>query len=283
MSATPIGTLLIEDNEADAYLMRAALSQSRYGMFSMTRVRRLADGLETLAREPFDVILLDLGLPDSQGLKTLEREVSTVHVIDDDAGMRKSLKMVLESASLRACTYDSAEKFLEAAPNFDQPGCIVLDLRMKAMGGIELLQRLRLANVDIPVLIISGHADVATAVRGMQLGAVDVLQKPFEPSVLVEIVRRAIQGSREIIKRRQELDAVRRRISILTKRELDLVRLLISGRSNKQIAADLGISVKTVTNHRSSVMSKTGALNAADLTRLAMLFGIVPAEDRHGR
>lgn len=202
----------------------------------------------------------------------------TVHVIDDDAGLQKSLKMLLESASFQVETYSSAEDFLHADPSLDEAGCIVLDLRMGGMGGMELLSRLRSANVDMPVIIISGHADVATAVRGMKLGAIDLLQKPSEPSVMVEAVRRAIKKSQDAVGHRNELETIRQRIGALTRRELDLLRLLVAGRSNKQIAADLKIAIKTVTNHRASVMAKTGALNAADLTRIALLAGIVPAE-----
>ncbi len=143
---------------------------------------------------------------------------------------------------------------------------------------MELLSRLRSANVEMPVIIISGHADVATAVRGMKLGAIDLLQKPSEPSAMVEAVRRAIRKSQDAVGRRNELESVRQRIHSLTRRELDLVKLLVAGRSNKQIAADLNIAIKTATNHRANVMAKTGALNAADLTRIALLAGIVPAE-----
>lgn len=198
---------------------------------------------------------------------------SVVHVIDDDAGVRRSLQMLLESASLPVRVYESAEEFLDEV-GLEQPGCIVLDLRMRGMGGLDLLQRLQSSRNDMPVIIISGHADVSAAVQGMKLGAIDLLQKPFEPSTLLETVKRAIGNSLELHIRRATEESVRRRLSELTPREVDLLRLVVAGRSNKQIAHDLKISIKTVANHRANLMAKTGAINAADLTRMSVMAGI---------
>jgi two-component system response regulator FixJ len=200
-------------------------------------------------------------------------QVPCVHVIDDDAGMRKSLKMVMEGASLAVRVYESAEQFLNEI-NLLSPGCIILDLRMPGLGGIELLQRLRGARNDMPVIIISGHADVAVAVRGMKLGAVDLLQKPFEPSALLSLVKKSIETSTVLHRARSEEEEVRQRFSSLTPRELALLKLVVGGRANKQIATDLGISIKTVANHRASLMAKTQAANAADLARLSTIAGI---------
>jgi FixJ family two-component response regulator len=196
-----------------------------------------------------------------------------IHVVDDDPGIRKSLLVLLESSGHLPRAYESAEQFLDEA-DLDQPGCLLLDLQMRGMGGIELLQRLRASGVEMPVILISAHADVPTAVGGMKLGAIDLLQKPFEPHALVEAVRRAIHRSTELHHGRAEQEAIRRRLADLTPRELDLLKLVVAGRSNKQIAGDLNISIKTVANHRASLMAKTGALNAADLTRLSMMAGI---------
>jgi two-component system, LuxR family, response regulator FixJ len=190
-----------------------------------------------------------------------------VHLVDDDAGMRNSLLMLTESASLVASAYASAEEFL-AAFNPDQPGCVVLDLRMPGMSGIELLQNLRANMHDIPVILISAHADVPVAVRGMKLGAVDLLQKPVEPTVLIETIQRCLKQSHSLHRERHEADSIRQRFVRLTARELELLRYIVDGQLNKQIAATLGISVKTVANHRASLMAKTGASNAADLARL---------------
>jgi two-component system, LuxR family, response regulator FixJ len=190
-----------------------------------------------------------------------------VHIVDDDAGMRKSLLMLAESASLVARGYESAEDFL-AKGEPDHPGCIVLDLRMPGMSGIELLQRLRTDMNDIPVILISGHADVGSTVRGMKLGAVDLLQKPIEPVVLIEAIRRSLKLSQTLHHDRKESSSVRQRFECLTPREMELLTLLADGHSNKQIAVEMGISIKTVANHRANVMAKTAALNAADLARL---------------
>jgi FixJ family two-component response regulator len=193
-----------------------------------------------------------------------------VHVIDDDRGMRNSLSLLLSSASLPVRAYESAEQFLEQVP-LDQSGCIVLDLRMPGMGGLELLRRLRAERNDMPVIVISGHVDVPAAVRSMKLGAVDLLQKPFEPRALLEAVQSGLRQSRERHERRSEEAAVRERLAGLTARELELLKLVAAGRSNKQIASDLNISIKTVANHRTNLMAKTKALNAADLSRLSTL------------
>jgi two-component system, LuxR family, response regulator FixJ len=200
-----------------------------------------------------------------------------VHVIDDDPGVRRSLSMLLESASFKARAHASAEEFLGDV-DLSQPACIVLDLRMPGLGGMELLQQLRRDGHEIPVIIISGHADVTTAVRGMQLGAIDLLQKPFEPATLLEAVDRAIEMSRRQTARQASQGEARARFAQLTPRELDLLKLVVAGRSNKQIASDLSISIKTVANHRASLMAKTGALNAADLSRLSTMAGLASAE-----
>jgi len=203
--------------------------------------------------------------------------VAMVHVVDDDRAIRKSLEMLLESASLPVRVYESAGAFLDEA-KVDQPGCLVLDLRMPDMGGMELLQKLSSSGMIMPVIIMSGHADVPTAVRGMKLGAIDVLQKPFDPKVLLETIRRSLDSSVESHRKWVEVQRIRERVAELTPRELDLLKLLVAGRSNKQVANDLGISIKTVANHRANLMAKMGALNAADLTRLSLMAGVRPQE-----
>ncbi|HEX4123869.1 MAG TPA: response regulator [Tepidisphaeraceae bacterium] len=199
-----------------------------------------------------------------------------IHIVDDDPGLRRSMEMMLHAENLPVETYESAEQFLHNM-DLSLPGCVILDLRMRGMGGMELLAHLRRVGHDIPVLIMSGHADVPTAVQGMKLGAVDVLQKPFEPAVLLETIRRAIETSHALHHHRAQQQSLRDRVSTLTDRELELLKLLASGKPNKLIARELGISIKTVANHRASLMSKTGALNAADLGRLSVAAGIMEA------
>lgn len=203
-----------------------------------------------------------------------------VHLIDDDPGVRRSLGLLMESASLAARDYASGEEFLDQVdPRL--PGCMVLDLRMPGMSGIEVLHRLRSANNEIPAIIISGHADVPTAIRSMKLGAIDLLQKPFEPRALLDAVRSAIAKSVEQQEHRAEQESSRARLANLTGRELDLLKLVVAGMPNKCIAAELNISIKTVANHRANLMQKTRALNAADLSRLSTIAGIpLPAKVR---
>jgi len=196
-----------------------------------------------------------------------------VHFVDDDPGMRSSLLMLAQSAALAARAYASAEEFLAEIPSAaDCPGCVVLDLRMPGMSGIELLQRLRAASSEIPVILISAHADVPDAVRGMKLGAVDVLQKPMEPTVLLETIQQSLQLSQHLHRQRAEAASVGRRFANLTARERQLLQLIVDGHSNKQIASQIGISIKTVANHRANLMTKSGAANAADLARLFTLY-----------
>jgi len=186
------------------------------------------------------------------------KNAAIVHVIDDDPGIRKSLRLVMESASLEVRVYESGEEFLDAIDP-RQPGCMVLDLRMPGIGGIEVLQRLRAAQIEIPAIVISGHADVPAAIRSMKLGAIDLLQKPFEPQALLDTVHSAIKASVDLRARRSEQESIRRRLAKLTPRELVLLKLIVAGMPNKRIAADLNISIKTVGNHRASLMAKTEA------------------------
>lgn len=200
----------------------------------------------------------------------------TVHVIDDDASVRKSLKIYLEAAGFTAQTYDDAEQFL-AILNPSLPGCIIVDLRMPKKDGIALLQELRASHCEIPVIAMSGLADVSAAVLSMKLGAIDLLQKPIEPTMLIALVQKAIQQSGAIHARRSEAESVRRRFTGLTSREHELLKLVVAGLSNKQIASELGISIKTVANHRAHLMDKTRAMNAADLARLSVIAGVAAA------
>jgi FixJ family two-component response regulator len=193
-----------------------------------------------------------------------------VFVVDDDAAMRKSTILLLESASLPHITYDSAKSFLA---NFaiDQPGCLLLDINMPDMGGMELIEHLRAQHCLLPVLVISGTGTIPMVVQGMKLGVVDFLEKPVDPAVLISKVQAALEldAHRRVDAAGQA--ALRQRLSGLTARERQLLKLLVGGASNKLIAAELGLSIKTVENHRAHIMDKTGAVNAADLVRISLL------------
>jgi len=194
----------------------------------------------------------------------------TVFVVDDDAGMRKSTIMLLEAASLPHIAYDSAKAFL-ARFDPDAPGCLLLDLHMPGMSGMDLIEQLRAQNCLLPVLVVSGTGTIPMAVQGMKLGVVDFLEKPVSPEVLIPKVQAAIEldAQRRVDAAGQA--ALRGRLVSLTVRERELLKLLVGGASNKIIAAELGISIKTVENHRAHIMEKTGALNTADLVRISLL------------
>jgi FixJ family two-component response regulator len=197
-------------------------------------------------------------------------KIPTVHLVDDDIGVRNSLQFLLQSALLHVQEYESGERFLEEIDPL-QPGCMVLDLRMPTMSGMAVLQKLRESKNDIPVIVISGHADVSSAISVMKLGAIDLLQKPFDPLTLLDTVRRALAKSLKMHTSRVEHQILLKRMANLTPRETELLKLVVSGRSNKQIAIDMGIAFKTVVNHRANLMTKTQASNAADLARISTM------------
>jgi two-component system response regulator FixJ len=200
-------------------------------------------------------------------------EKPIVYVVDDDPGVRKSMCLALQSAQLPARAHASAEEFL-ADYQPDAPGCIVLDLSMPGMSGLELLKHLRARGVQLPVLVVSGTATVPKAIEAMKLGVVDFLEKPADHRTVLQKVQEALAKDASQRAGSAEVGAIRRRFAALTERERELLKLLINGRSNKQIADDMGISIKTVANHRAHLMEKTGALNAADLVRISMIAGL---------
>lgn len=198
--------------------------------------------------------------------------VQTVYIVDDDPSMLRSTAMLMEAAGLRCEEFSTADGFLG---NFDpnRSGCLILDLHLPGMQGIELVEKLRERKINLPIIVASGTGTIPLAVKGMKLGVMDFLVKPVDPDLLMGKVRAGLDLDREQRQNAAALDEVRNRLSKLTPREKELLKLLVSGRLNKQIAAELGISIKTVENHRARLMQKTGALNAADLTRMSMLVG----------
>jgi two-component system, LuxR family, response regulator FixJ len=198
-----------------------------------------------------------------------------VHVVDDDEAMCEALQWLLESAGLRAETYTSAEAFLDAYQPA-QPGCLVVDVRMRGMSGLDLQRRLVEQKIGIPVIIITGHGDVPMAVRAVKAGAVDFLEKPVNDELLVERIRSALEldaRRREDVGQRNLAAA---RLARLTPREREVIDLLVACKINKQIAAELGMSEKTVEVHRRHIMRKLQVKSAAELVRAALLWGIPP-------
>ncbi len=196
----------------------------------------------------------------------------TVHVVDDDEAMRHSLAFLLETAGHEVRTYASAIEFLEAVPGMER-GCIVTDVRMPGLSGLELVERLKAMKLTDPVIVITGHADVPLAVQAMKAGVSDFIEKPFAQEVLLCAIRAALaqgSGSRaEEEGRRLILD----RIEALSERERQVLDGLVEGKPNKIIAFDLGISARTVEIYRANVMTKMQAGSLSELVRMAMLAG----------
>jgi two-component system response regulator FixJ len=193
-----------------------------------------------------------------------------VHVIDDDEAVRDSLAFLLETAGLAVRTYESPQPFLGRLP-LETPACLITDIRMPEMTGIDLLRRLHEDGATLPVIVITGHGDVPLAVEAMKLGAVDFIEKPFDDDVLLAAVRSALAGGEADGALESERQAAAERLSSLSKREREVLDGLIAGHPNKTIAFDLGISPRTVEVYRANVMSKMQASSLSDLVRTALL------------
>ena len=193
-----------------------------------------------------------------------------VHIIDDDQALRESLAFLLRTHQLEVRSFDSAKTFLDALPDASL-GCVITDIRMPGMSGIDLLRRLRELKVGVPVIVITGHGDVSLAVEAMKIGAADFFEKPFNDDQLVASVRAALQQRQDQTKRGAERTEIEHRISKLSAREKDVLAGLIEGRANKQIAFDLGISPRTVEIYRANLMNKMQADSLSDLVRMALV------------
>jgi two-component system, LuxR family, response regulator FixJ len=193
----------------------------------------------------------------------------TVFVVDDDEGVRNSLRFLLKSVGLSAHTLASAADFL-ATYRPREPGCLVLDVRMPGMSGLELQQQLNLRGAVIPVIFITGHGDIPMAVEAMQQGAFDFLQKPFRDQDLIDRIQRALERDARNRAALVEHDSIRKRLESLTPREHEVLVLMTRGKPNKVMAAELGVSQRTVEIHRARVMEKSGATSIAQLVRMVM-------------
>ena len=202
---------------------------------------------------------------------------STVHVIDDDEALRNSLTFLLRTARLDVQSYPSAMAFLEALPEA-KLSCVITDVRMPGMSGIDLLRRLRERKISVPVIVITGHGDIPLAVEAMRIGAIDFLEKPFDDEVLIASVKAALRQKEGEVKRHGERAEIDGRLAALSNRERDVLGGLVAGRANKQIAFDLGISPRTVEIYRANLMSKMQAGSLSDLVRMALIAEIVGKE-----
>jgi len=192
---------------------------------------------------------------------------ASIFIVDDDPDVRGSLQCLLVSETRRVSTYASADAFLT---NFElvHPCCLILDLRLPGMSGQELLEDLHARQISIPVIIISAHADVPTALRALRLGAVDVCQKPVDPQELLPLVARTLAEDAARARQLQQLTMARQRLASLTPRERELFNLVVEGKSYKEMASTLGISTRTVEHHRAHISTKLGMDRVADLVRL---------------
>lgn len=195
-----------------------------------------------------------------------------VHVIDDDADVRQSLAFLLSTAGLAVRVYESAVAFLAALPSV-QDGCIVTDVRMPDVDGLELQRRLRESGVGLPVIVMTGHADVTLAVKAMKAGAVDFIEKPFDDKVLLSAIQSALSHHARDAESDARRAEVRARLDLLSKREREVLDGLVAGKPNKVIAYDLGISARTVEVYRANVMTKMRADSLSELVRLVLLDG----------
>jgi|SRR5215475_1306219 len=196
-----------------------------------------------------------------------------VHVIDDDEAVRQSIEFLLGTSGITARTYDSASAFLNALPTIDS-GCIITDVRMPGISGIDLLRRLGEMRIKMPVIVITGHGDVPLAVEAMKIGAIDFLEKPFADDLLLASVQAALNRSQENAARDAERAEVQARLATLTNREREVLEGLVVGKPNKVIAGDLAISPRTVEIYRANVMTKMEAASLSELVRMALVVGV---------
>ena len=201
-----------------------------------------------------------------------------VFVVDDDISVRESLELLIEFAGWQPETFASAEEFL-ARPRSATPSCLILDVSLPALNGLELQKLISADRVDMPIIFITGHGDVPMTVRAMKAGAVEFLTKPFDDEVLLSAIRHAIKRSTAVLADQAEITALRSSYDSLTPREQDVMRLVVAGMLNKQIGMELGISEITVKAHRGKVMQKMKADSVADLVKTAVRLGFAPAKN----
>jgi len=196
-----------------------------------------------------------------------------VFVVDDDASLRESLEDLIRSIGLRVEAFASAQEFLRSKRP-DVPGCLVLDVRLKGLSGLDLQKQMAEADMEIPIIFITGHGDIPMTVQAMKAGAVEFLTKPFRNQELLDAIQQAVERDRTTREQRAKNDELHDRYDSLTPREREVMTLVVAGLLNKQIAGELGTSETTVKNHRHQVMEKMGADSVAELVKIAYKLGI---------
>ena len=206
---------------------------------------------------------------------------ATVFVVDDDADLRRSVRWLLQTSGFNVETFSSAERFLEEYDP-DAPGCVLVDLRMPGMSGLDLQRRIRDNDWPAPVIIVTGHADVPTAVRAMEAGAAGFIEKPFSRRRLLERIQLAIEQDAQTRRERSQRAEIVARLAQLTTRQREVMNLVVAGKMTKEIAARLGASARTVEVHRKQVMAKMQVESLAELVTIAVRHGLCGAESRPG-
>ena len=203
-------------------------------------------------------------------MQETEEDKAIVFIVDDDASVRDSLRWLIESVQLQVQCFATAQEFLQGYQN-QQTGCVVLDVRMPGLSGLDLQEELRQQGFVVPVIIITGHADVPMAVRAFKSGVFDFIEKPFNDQHLIDRIHQAIDKSRSQKVNIQRWQDARDRLQKLSSRELQVLDCIVSGSSNKTMARELDISVKTIETHRANLMSKMQAGSVSELVRIALL------------
>ena len=203
---------------------------------------------------------------------------SIVYVVDDDSSVREAIKSLIRSVGLRVETFGTAQEFLKSARP-DAPGCVVLDVRLPGLSGLDLQRELAANGINLPVIFITGHGDIPMSVRAMKAGALEFLTKPFRDQDLLDAIQQALERDRGARQQRLETAELRERFDSLTAREREVMGLVVSGLLNKQIAGELGTSEVTIKIHRSQVMKKMGAGSLAELVRMTEKLGIPAAKN----
>src|SRR5215475_9099844 len=198
---------------------------------------------------------------------------SIVYVVDDDSDIRDGLKVLLESVGIACVCFSSTREFLRSQPT-EGPNCLILDVRLPGIGGLDLQDELTKAQIKTPIIFITGHGDIPMSVRAIKGGAVEFLTKPFREQDLLDAVRTALERDRKRRQREKSAHDLRRRFDSLTPRERDVMTLVTAGMTNKQVAAELGITTITVKVHRQSMTKKLDAKALADLVRMADALGL---------
>jgi len=205
-----------------------------------------------------------------------------IYVIDDDDAVRQSLEFLLKTAGVAVRGFESAKAFLEVLPQI-RSGCIITDVRMPGITGIDLLRHVKKSNPDLPVIVITGHGEISLAVEAMKIGAADFLEKPFDDDQLLAAVRAALSQDADTGKRKAEIADIHDKLAALSNRERQVLEGLVAGSANKTIAFDLGISPRTVEIYRANLMTKMAANSLSDLVRMAMQAGILNNSGKSGR